>query len=87
LRSFTTGALPERSILWHVEDLKISHVDCKVSTDIIKIINDKFGKEAPLTMVRGHIHVYLGMTLNYMEKGKVKIKMLVEKCLLISLAK
>ena len=40
------------------------------------MINDEFGKEAPITVTRGKIHEYLGMTLDYSEKGKVKIKML-----------
>jgi hypothetical protein len=71
------------TILWHVDDLKISHVDPDVNTDLIALINAKFGKEAPLTITRGRIHDYLGMTLDYSEKGKVKIKMIdyVEKML------
>jgi hypothetical protein len=64
------------TILWHVDDLKISHVDPGVVTDIIKLIDNVFGKEAPLTVTRGKVHDYLGMTLDYGEKGKVKIKML-----------
>jgi hypothetical protein len=71
------------NILWHVDDLKISHIDSTVITNVIKQINDEFGKEAPLTITRGKIHDYLGMTLDYSEKGKVKIKMMdyVEKML------
>jgi hypothetical protein len=33
-------------------------------------------KEAPLTITRGKIHEYLGMTLDYSEPGKVKIGMM-----------
>jgi hypothetical protein len=71
------------TILWHVDDLKISHVDAEVVTGIIEQIDEEFGKEAPLTITRGKIHEYLGMTLDYTEPGKVKIKMLdyVEKML------
>jgi hypothetical protein len=64
------------TVLWHVADLKIAHVNEVVNTNIIKKINDKFGKEAPLTITRENIHDYLGVTLDYSEKGKVKIKML-----------
>mgnify|MGYP000305707936 CR=1 FL=1 len=64
------------TVLWHVDNLKISHVDPKVNTDVIAMINAEFGKEAPITITRGPIHDYLGMTLDYSEKGKVKIKML-----------
>jgi hypothetical protein len=62
--------------MWHVDDLKVSHVNKSVNTTIIGMINNEFGKEAPLTITRGGIHDYLGMTLGYSEKGKVKIKML-----------
>jgi hypothetical protein len=64
------------TFLWHVEDLKISHVSEDVNTDIIKRINDEFGKEAPITITRGKVNDYLGMTLDHSEKCKVKIKML-----------
>jgi hypothetical protein len=64
------------TVLWHVNDLNISHVNDEVNTDIIKKFNDEFGKESPITITRGKVHDYLGMTLDYSEKGKVKIKML-----------
>jgi hypothetical protein len=63
------------TILWHVDDLKISHVDSGVVTNIIELIDGEFGKEAPITVTRGKVHDYLGMTLDYSEEGKVKIKM------------
>jgi hypothetical protein len=62
--------------LWHVDDLKISHISEDVNTNIFKRINDEFGKEAPITITRGKVHDYLGMTLDYSERGRVKIKML-----------
>ena len=73
----------QQTVLWHVDDLKISHIDEQVNTDTIKLIDDEFGKEAPITITRGKIHDYLGMTLDYTEPGKVMIKMLdyVEKML------
>jgi hypothetical protein len=58
------------TIMWHVDDLKISHVNNSVNTNIIKMIDYEFGKEAPLAITRGKIHDYLGMTLNNSEKGK-----------------
>ena len=63
------------TIIWHVDDLKISHVDKEVIEDIIKMLNKKFGKESPLTTTRGRVLEYLGMTLDYSTKGKVKISM------------
>ena len=35
------------TILWHVDDLKISHVNPVVVNDIIQKLKDVFGKEAP----------------------------------------
>jgi len=63
------------TVIWHVDDLKISHVDKKVVEDIIGLLNKKFGKESPLTTTRGKVLEYLGMTLDYSTKGKVKISM------------
>ena len=41
------------TILWHVDDLKISHADPKVVNDIIKKLERKFGQESPLVTSQG----------------------------------
>ena len=64
------------TVLWHVDDLKISHVSSEVVTDVIRVIDEEFGKEDPITVTRGKIHEYLGMALDYSRPGKVMIKML-----------
>jgi hypothetical protein len=63
------------TILWHVDDLKISHAKQDVLEDLINTLNEKYGKLAPLTVTRGTIHDYLGMTLDYSTPGKVSIRM------------
>ena len=63
------------TILWHVDDLKISHCDSNIVTSVISQIEDEFGREAPITKTRGKIHDYLGMVLDYSIPGKVKICM------------
>jgi hypothetical protein len=63
------------TILWHVDNLKISHVDSTVVSDVIAMLSAEFGKEAPLTISRGAVHEYLGMTLDFTEKGVAKIDM------------
>jgi Reverse transcriptase (RNA-dependent DNA polymerase) len=63
------------TIIWHVDDLKISHADDGVITEILKELNIKYGKEAPLVVTRGLIHEYLGMTLDYSQSGKCRISM------------
>ena len=58
-----------------MDDLKISHVDENVVEDVIRLLNEKFGRVSPLTTTRGRVLEYLGMTLDYTKKGKVKISM------------
>ena len=63
------------TIIWHVDDLKISHVDKKVVEDILKQLTTKFGQDSPLTTCRGKILDYLGMKIDYLRKGKVIFSM------------
>ena len=62
-------------IAWHVDNLKISHVDNDVLEDLISEISDEFGKEAPLTVTRGKIHNYLGMKIDFTKDGEVSFFM------------
>ena len=59
------------TIVWYVDDNKISHVDPKVVDDIISKLESKFGK---MSQTRGSQHDFLGMTMNFKDK-KVKIGM------------
>ena len=63
------------TILWHVDDIKISHVNSDVVTEIINKLQHEFGKEAPITVTRGKKHEYLGMEFNFSIPGKVIITM------------
>lgn len=63
------------TILWHVDDMKISHVATATVTDVIAMIDERFGKEAPIAISRGKTHAYLGMTLDFGKPGKVMISM------------
>ena len=44
------------TIVWHVDDLKISHVEKSVVSDIIENLDSVFGNEAPLTINRVKTH-------------------------------
>jgi hypothetical protein len=59
-----------------VNDIKISHEDPEVVSQRIKLCRGAYGKEVPLTIARGKIHEYLGMTLDYSVEGKAKVTML-----------
>jgi Reverse transcriptase (RNA-dependent DNA polymerase) len=71
------------TIIWHVDDLKISHCNCEVVSGVIRRLSEVFGKEAPLTVHCGRIHDYLGMKIDFSKKNKVIINMMeyVEKFL------
>jgi hypothetical protein len=64
------------TILCHIDDIKVSHEDLDVVSEIIELFKGAYGKEAPLTIARGKVHEYLGMTLTYSVEGKVKVTML-----------
>ena len=63
------------TVAWHVDDLKVSHQDETALDEFIAMMEEEFGKETPLTIARGPIQEYLGMTLDFTEKGKVVVKM------------
>jgi hypothetical protein len=70
----------QMTICFHVDDYKLSHRKIKVMDSMIKyliqeydsIFEDGYGA---MTVSRGKIHKYLGMTLDYTVCGQVKITM------------
>ena len=60
------------TVAWYVDDNKISHVDSKVVDSVIDMIESKFGT---MTKRRGKNHVFVGMDIEFMGEGKVKILM------------
>ena len=64
------------TICWHVDDLKLSHKCAEVVDDIIKKLQDEFGKESPFTVKRGKVFDdYLGMKMDFSQPGKVLFSM------------
>lgn len=63
------------TIVWHVDDLKISHVDESVAERMLGLLEHEFGKESPLSVTRGRVHDYLGMRLDFTEVGVARIDM------------
>ena len=59
------------TILWYVDDNKISHMDPKVIDKVIKKIESKFGK---MKQTRGDKHDFLGMSIHF-KKNKIEISM------------
>ena len=67
----------QHTIAWHVDDLKISHVDPKVNDDFIKWVDELYGDDeiGRVKATRGKTHDYLGMILNYEKEGEVEVDM------------
>lgn len=64
----------QMTVVFHVDDLKVSHIDLAqiqwFATEMKKVYGDK------LTINTGKIHDYLGMMIDYSEKGKVQVSMI-----------
>ena len=63
------------TVAWHVDDLKVSHAEESALDEFIAMMEKEFGKSAPLSVSRGRVQEYLGMTMDFSEKGRVVIKM------------
>ncbi|KAL7577140.1 hypothetical protein ACA910_019742 [Epithemia clementina (nom. ined.)] len=64
-------------VTWHVNDLKLSHVDPKVNDELANWLEHKYGdpKVGKVKAERGKRHDYLAMTLDYSTPGEAKIDM------------
>ena len=61
------------TIVWHVDDLKISHVDANEVTEVIDWLKGIYGDN--MRVSRGKVHDYLGMILDFSHKGECRITM------------
>ena len=58
------------TIMWHVDDLQISHANLQVVSSIIEARTKEYGDIMPLTISRGKVHDYLGMVLIIQRKDR-----------------
>ena len=63
------------TIVWHVDDLKISHKKSSVVDDVISSLKAEYGKVGELTVRRGDVHDYLGMKLDFSNAGSFIVDM------------
>ena len=59
------------TIAWHVDDLKISHVDEAVVRQVITDLEGEYGK---MTVTTGKVHTYCGMDLIF-DDGELRVDM------------
>ena len=63
------------TMAWHVDNLKISHEKEEALDEFIGMMQSEFGQDGPLSISHGPDQDYLGMTLDFSEKGRVMVKM------------
>ena len=63
------------TITWHIDNLKKSHIDKAVVGWILQKLYDEFGKNSSLMTSSGKIFEYLGITIDYRQKGKVQFSL------------
>ena len=56
-------------MLWHVDDMKVSHKNKEEVTKFIEYMKEIYGEEMPVA--RGKKNTYVGMGLNYSSPGEV----------------
>ena len=59
------------TITWHADDLKTSHVDPAVVSRVLADIDAEYGKISKMTIMRGKVHKYLGISIDYSSPGKL----------------
>ena len=59
-------------VFWHMDDLKVSHVDPKEVTKFMEWIEKVYGD---LRIKRGKVHKYLGMKLDFWTPGELRLTM------------
>jgi hypothetical protein len=64
----------QMTVVWHVDDLKVSHKSEAVVDGLISYLKGKYGDG--LVVHEGDIHDYLGVDHDYSEKGVVKMSMM-----------
>ena len=71
----------QMTICFHVDDCKLSHRKPKVMDQMIEWLRQEYESifedgSGQMTVSRGKVHKYLGMTLDYTVRGQVKITMI-----------
>ena len=71
----------QMTILFHVDDCKLSHKEAKQNDIMIKWLKEEYESifedgSGKMAVSRGKVHTYLGMALDYTTRGQVKVTML-----------
>jgi hypothetical protein len=68
----------QQTVTWHVDDLKLSHVDSRVNNNFAHSCEKTHGSDdlGHVKVVRGKTHNYLGMILDFTDNGAMKVDMI-----------
>ena len=58
------------TVVFHIDDLLMSHKSPLVVTDFISELTKEYGSRDDLTVLRGKVHEYLGMTVDFTVEGE-----------------
>ena len=58
------------AILWHVDDLKISHMSSKMVDKVLSELTAKYGNVSELSVSGVRVYDYLGMRIDYGQKER-----------------
>ena len=64
----------QQTVVWHVNDLKCSHVDPVANTELASYLGGMYGEN--ITVHRGKVHDYLGVDYVYSTKGLAIVSMI-----------
>ena len=70
----------QQTLCWHIDDCKLSAKDTKVNDEFIEVLRLEYESifedgSGQMTVSRGKVHTYLGMTLDFTTPGQCKISM------------
>jgi hypothetical protein len=60
------------TIVFHIDDLLLSHLNPNIVTLYIRKLHKEYGSLENLTVTRGKVHEYLGMTIDFRVKSEVR---------------
>jgi hypothetical protein len=58
------------TIVFHIDDLLLSHLNPNIVTSYIRKLHKEYGSLENLTVTRGKVHEYLGMTIDFRVKSE-----------------
>jgi len=65
----------QQTVLFYVDDIKLSHVNEKALLNTVKNLASCYGKVKDLTVTRGDVHDFLEVVFDFSEKKKLKVIM------------